>query len=159
MAARKKGKQTRYTDKLGEEICNRLSDGESLASICRDIGFSTGTVYGWVVRDHNGFAAKYERAREAQAHFHADEIARLAAKAEGLVHDEDAQPNAIKVAVDARKWCAERMSGRRRYAPRQEVSGPDGGPVETESKVSIYLPSNGREKNSRKGVDSGGAAE
>lgn len=156
---RAKGRPTKYTPGIARVILDRLCEGESLKSICDSPGMpKRETVHQWVVDDRDGFAAKYDHAREVQATNHAENIARLAAKAESMAHDESAVPAAIKVAVDAHKWCAERMSPRRRFAPRSEISGPDGGPVETESRVSIYLPSNGREKIPAKGVDTEGGA-
>lgn len=146
MAKKPRGRPTRYTEAAAKEICTRLANGESLRSICSSPHLpSSGTVLMWVVDDRNGFAKRYERAREAQAHHHADAIGALASVAEDMARDEDAIPNAIKVAIDARKWCAERMSPSRYYVQRKEVTGANGGPVEVGSSVTVYVPSNGRE--------------
>lgn len=63
-----------YTTALAEEICRRLSDGESLRRICRSDGMPTWqTVLAWV-RTRKDFAVKYREARELQCEVWADEI-------------------------------------------------------------------------------------
>lgn len=63
-----------YTTELAEEICRRLSDGESLRRICRSDGMPTWqTVLNWV-RARKDFAVKYREARELQCEVWADEI-------------------------------------------------------------------------------------
>jgi transposase-like protein len=55
-----------YAVELAERILNQLRNGRSLASICRDDGVPAYTiVYGWVLRDIEGFAARYARACDA----------------------------------------------------------------------------------------------
>ena len=64
-----------YTPELAEEICARLSAGESLKSICRDPGMPPfSTVQGWARTNHCGFTALYNCARELQAQTFADEL-------------------------------------------------------------------------------------
>ena len=46
--------------------------------------------------------------------------------------------------VETSKWYASKKLMRRGYRDRQEVTGADGGPVQTEV-VHIYLPDNGRD--------------
>jgi len=53
----------RYTAALAQRILHELENGRSLNSICHDDGVPAyATVYGWVVRDVEGFAARYARA-------------------------------------------------------------------------------------------------
>ncbi|WP_408871303.1 hypothetical protein [Gluconobacter oxydans] len=64
-----------YTPEIAEEILERLSDGESLASICEREGMpSRGAVNHWVITDHDGFASRYACAREAGLMVMADDI-------------------------------------------------------------------------------------
>jgi hypothetical protein len=68
-----------YTPELAEEICARLSTGESLKSICRDPGMPPfATVQGWARTNHCGFTALYNCARELQAQTFADELIDIA---------------------------------------------------------------------------------
>jgi hypothetical protein len=56
-----------YTRQLADEICRRISEGESLRSICRDPGFpSEGSVRAWSREDRDGFAVRFRIARDLQ---------------------------------------------------------------------------------------------
>lgn len=68
------GRPSKYSDKLADEICKRLSNGESLNKICQDGDMpSRATAMNWLVLADNGdetfkpFLDKYLRAREMQA--------------------------------------------------------------------------------------------
>src|SRR5258708_3867252 len=55
----------RYTAELAERILNEVQSGRALLSVCRDDGIPAyATVYGWVLRDVEGFAGRYARARD-----------------------------------------------------------------------------------------------
>jgi hypothetical protein len=59
-----KGRPTEYTDEIGETICDRIVDGESLRTICADAGMpDEATVLGWV-SSHREFRDRYEIARD-----------------------------------------------------------------------------------------------
>jgi len=133
--ASKRGRPTGYTDKLAQEICTRIASGESLRSICLDEHIpAKSTVLLWVVNNNNGFSDQYRAAREAAGYSHADEALDL--RHQVLSGQIDAQ--AAKVALDALKWGAERMAPKA-HSPRvqQEHSGPDGGPIQSESKLDV----------------------
>jgi hypothetical protein len=54
-----------YTAELAERILNEVQAGRALLQVCRDDGIPAyATVYGWVLRDVEGFAARYVRARD-----------------------------------------------------------------------------------------------
>ena len=56
---------TLYTAELAERILNEVQAGRALIEVCRDDGIPAyTTVYGWVLRDVEGFAARYDRARD-----------------------------------------------------------------------------------------------
>lgn len=58
------GRRTKYTAEIARQICERLSEGETLKSICRDEKMpGWRTVYDWMER-HKEFAASIARARE-----------------------------------------------------------------------------------------------
>lgn len=109
MAKRKQGRPTAYTKKIADEICLRLSVGESLRSICRDDYMPVlSTVLLWVIKDREGFSAQYAQAREAQSHTLHDEMLDYR---HGIL-DGTIEPNAAKVCADIIKWTAERMARR-----------------------------------------------
>ena len=58
------GRRTKYTAEIARQICERLSEGETLKSICRDKSMPWWTtVYDWMGR-HKEFAESIARARE-----------------------------------------------------------------------------------------------
>lgn len=58
------GAQSTYTEDKAEEICARISNGETLRAICRDDHMpGWRTVYDWIGA-HEDFAARIARARE-----------------------------------------------------------------------------------------------
>ena len=70
MSVPKRGRRTRYTREIADEICERLAAGESLFSICRDAHMpAENRVREWALDDRvdksgtgAGFAARYARA-------------------------------------------------------------------------------------------------
>jgi hypothetical protein len=77
--AKKKGRPTVYSEKLGQEICRRLAAGETLRSVCRDEDMPPeSTVRGWAIDEKLGFSAQYTRAREVGYYLMADEIIEIA---------------------------------------------------------------------------------
>ena len=57
------GRPSKFTTELFDEICERISKGETLASICRDKGIGASTVYDWMAEDKT-LAGRFARARE-----------------------------------------------------------------------------------------------
>ena len=55
------------------------------------------TVRGWQLRDTEGFAAQYARAREAQAEAWADELVSIS-------NERDSEPNDRRVRIDTKRW-------------------------------------------------------
>src|SRR5690606_30733955 len=98
-----------YTSEIGEKICMRLMEGESLLSICKKKDMpSTSTVYKWLLEIPE-FSDNYVRAREAQADRSADEIISIA---DDDTRDLIPYSGAIersKLKVDARKWVASKL--------------------------------------------------
>lgn len=68
------GRPSKYSPEIAATICTRLAEGESLRSICLDLGLAAGTVLGWVNDDLDGFQGRYLRAREIQADYHGDKV-------------------------------------------------------------------------------------
>lgn len=126
------GRPTIYNEALAEEICERLSGGESLRSICRDERMpAKSAVLRWVVTPDHPFRDQYVHAREAAGYSHADEMVDLRHR----VLSGDVEPNAGRVVADMLKWSAERMAPKK-HSPRQEVTGPGGGAVQV-SRIEI----------------------
>lgn len=111
------GRPTTYTKDLGKEICLRLSEGESLRTICQGENMPViSTVMLWVLDENKKeFSEHYRRAREMQAENMFDELLEIAddgsndymtiQKGDKSYNVEDREvTNRSKLRVDARKW-------------------------------------------------------
>lgn len=118
---KKMGRPTSYTDKIGDEICARMSAGESLLSICRDDHMPhRATVHGWLLatteqedgsytKTFQNFYDKYALANELRAEFLFDETVDIADGTEakvkaGAEKKSGAIANSQRLRVDTRKW-------------------------------------------------------
>lgn len=133
-----------YNQEVADAICERLVEGESLRSICRDeVMPAISTVFRWLTL-HQDFSEQYARAKEEQADTLADEIIAIA---DECVIGEKIETNAegaivkkvtgdmierSRLRVDARKWYAGKLKPKK-YGDKvsQEISGPNGGPITT----------------------------
>lgn len=98
--AKKRGQPTKYTEEIGNTICERLSNGESLVKICQDEGMPPrATVYGWITQQEE-FSNKYTRAREGQGHYYADDVDEILQR----MYSGEIDAQKARVAIDARKW-------------------------------------------------------
>lgn len=144
------GRPSEFTPELAANICLRLADGESLRAICRDEAMPSKTaVLQWLAK-HEEFATQYARAREAQADHYAEESVEIsddgtndymerrsaAEKGAGwtegwVLNGEHIQRSRLR--VDTRKWFASKLAPKK-YGEKvqQEITGKDGGPVQTE---------------------------
>lgn len=138
------GRHSTYTQKLADEICERLSKGEPLAQICRDAHMpAVRTVYDW--RDeHESFAAGFARARDEGFDVIAlDSLSIIDTPPERYMTEMGERIDPASVA-----WAKSRAEQRlkllakwdpRRYGDKieQTVQGPGGGPVETKATLDV----------------------
>lgn len=132
-----------HTQETRDIICDRLSGGESLTSICKDDGMPAKvTVFKWIRNDAE-FANQYARAREAQAEHYLDEIIQIS---DDSVLDTEINPESgnevtnhdviqrAKLRVDTRKWAMSKLAPKK-YGDRiqNEHTGPNGGPIKIQS--------------------------
>ena len=139
-----KGRPTKYKPELDTEICDRLAQGESLVSICRDVRMpSTVTVYAWLSNPkRSDFLNRYTYARERQAETFIDQCIDIAddntndtiitegkdgKEYERVNHD---HINRSRLRVDTRIKIAEKLSPKKYSTRHHELSGPDSGPIE-----------------------------
>ena len=103
------GRPSLYSEDLCAVICERLSEGESLRSICRDAGMPhLITVLRWIGSDdHVGFRIQYGEARAAGLEHKADEILEIA-DAEIAAGDSTAVAKQ-RLQIDARKWVLSKL--------------------------------------------------
>jgi len=99
------GRPTDYSNLLVSEICEQLSEGKSLRSICKAKKLpSCSTIFLWLSK-YPEFSEQYARAREAQADYLVDEIIGIAD--EPVLSSEQVARNRLR--VDARKWMAAKL--------------------------------------------------
>lgn len=142
------GRPSDYTPDLAADICSLIAEGNSLRKICEaDEMPDKSTVFRWLAKEAT-FRDQYARAQED----------RTAAMAEDLLEIADANMSDIRIVdgkvvfdgdviqraklrVDTRKWLMSKMSPKK-YGDKvtQEVSGPDGGPVETITRIELVAP-------------------
>jgi hypothetical protein len=136
------GRPSGYTPELGEEVCRRLSEGESVLRMCKESDYlpSTRTIRRWALgqgipAEHfNDFRLNYDRARlEYQDYVHEelDEQARNAG-----------QTDVARATLwsNNTKWSLARMN-RAKFGDRSElgIAGVEGGVPVTTSNVSVNL--------------------
>lgn len=106
------GRPTIYTSELGDKICSRIAEGETVLSISRDPEMPhSSTIYDWAYSNEE-FSDKYAKARERQAEHYFDEIVEIADEKHNDVSYDDegnARPNGevvnrSRLRVDTRKW-------------------------------------------------------
>lgn len=137
-------RKSEFTQDVADVICERIAEGESLRSICKDEKLpSLATVFKWLTQQP-AFAEQYARAREEQADALADEILHIAdtpklgvkTKINEKGEIETTEADMIehrRLQVDARKWIAAKLKPKK-YGDKisQELTGKDGGPIKHE---------------------------
>lgn len=99
------GRPTKKTPELIKEICARISEGQSLATVSRSEDMpGLSTTWRWLSEDES-FQDDYARAIQARAMAHAERIDDLAEQA---VRGE-IPADVARVAIDAKKWTASRL--------------------------------------------------
>jgi hypothetical protein len=153
MADGKPGRPTLYTQELADEICARLINGESLRSICRDESKpDERRVREWSQDLKHPFSPQYVRARELGYLKMAEELLEISddgtndwMEREGkdgsshtvVDHEHIARS---RLRVDTRKWLLSKALPKV-FGDRvtTEVTGKDGGPIETKDVSDIEL--------------------
>ena len=119
------GRPSSYTDQVADEICLRISEGQSLNSICQSEGMPIlRTVLNWLSKpEHVSFLSRYARARMQQA----DVMDGLILDVASRVLSGDIDPRAGDVVMKAYQWRAGRLDPKR-YGDRIEnrLADPDG---------------------------------
>lgn len=113
------GRPSVYNQQIADEICERLSKGESLLSICRDERFpSDFTVRSWALSDRQGFSSQYTRARDLGLDAIADEVLSIADDGSNDTYRDDEGNVKVdydhiarsKLRFDARRWYLSKLA-------------------------------------------------
>jgi len=108
-----------------QEICRRISQGESLQDVCDDDDMPDRMVVFDLVRTDAVFKDMYNQALMLRGEYHADRITELAEEAM-LAPPE--LTNAYRLAQDSYKWTAARLLPRK-YGDRVVVAGDPDAPM------------------------------
>lgn len=131
----KNGRPSKYSEALVTEICERLSDGESLRRICSDAHMPNNvTVIDWLAR-HEDFHKRYARARELQADAIFDECLDIADDTSkdweqtehGLRFNKEAAARS-RIRIDTRMKLAGKLAPKR-YGDKLDLTVDDKRPV------------------------------
>lgn len=130
-----------YSPETGDLICAMVAEGKTVRQIAEHLGCSLGGLLYWVgndkclTTDGSRLSEQYARARDIASDLLEADIMTAA-----YTVTPDSAP-ADRVRIDALKWIAARRSPKR-YGDRvqQELTGPNGGPVETVTRIEIVAP-------------------
>jgi hypothetical protein len=103
-----------FTPLLIEEICQKITEGGSLKSICSTPGFPTYSLFCRWRREHAWIEKALEEARFDRAEYLRDELVEIADSAESI---KDAAAKALR--IEARKWSA--GIDNQKYNPKAKV--------------------------------------
>lgn len=132
----KLGRPDSYTEVVALAICERIANGESVRTICKDEHMPcAATVFKWLADESKAtFTEQYTRARDAQADYYAEQIIQIADDgANDTYVDDDGKTRTdqdviarSRLRVDARKWYASKLAPKK-YGDKIEHSGPGEG--------------------------------
>ena len=118
-----------FSQEVFDEICERIADGESLRSICRDEHMPRkASVFRWLADPE--LSDQYARARQVQADSLFDDVLQISDDSTGDYVDGEFQKENIQRArlrVDARKWMAGKLRPKV-YGDKLELSGDQSAP-------------------------------
>lgn len=121
-----------YTPELAAEICERLSAGESLRTICHDLHMPhRATVHRWIADNTEGFCDQYARAKDVGLDNLADELLAIADDGSNDWMEKNDPDNPgyqlngehssrSKLRVDARKWYLSKLAPKK-YGESQRI--------------------------------------
>lgn len=96
------GRPSSYTDEIANEICERISLGESVRKICLDEHMpAMSSVFKWLA-ENKSFSEQYAYARESQADAYADEM-------DDIAKNDSIPVDRARLIIDTRKWTASKL--------------------------------------------------
>jgi hypothetical protein len=135
-----------YDPAVGNEILERLADGDSLASICRDEGMpDERSVRRWA-RNHGDFADHYAAARRLGYEKRADELLEIADDSSADWIDtgngnrvfDSVHVNRARLMIDTRKWLLSKMLPKV-YGDHVTVAGDPDQPIHVVQQIDWAL--------------------
>ncbi len=117
-----------YTEEIGNFICEQISHGKTMTSICKEEGMpSIATIYSWLSPlhpNHNeNFLKSYLISREIQAEVLADEIKDISDEFDKK--DDGTKVNRARLRTENRKWLAAHLFPRK-FSDKMQITGAEG---------------------------------
>ena len=115
-----------FDQTVADSICKRISSGETLRKICKELQISSTTVYLWL-SEVEPFEKQYAHAKERQMEAISDEMMEIADSVEFASESGNAAVQAARLQVDTRKWLLSKLLPKK-YGDRIEnrLAGPEG---------------------------------
>lgn len=121
------GRPTTYTKELADKICEKIAEGKSMRSVCRnnDEMPALSTVFLWF-REHPEFSEQYARACEERTEAHHEILLDLGDEAIDLAQEvnekaSSAVVQAVKLKADNLKWVMSKMKPKK-YGDKVDVT-------------------------------------
>lgn len=118
------GRPTKFTKKLGEQICMHMCEGMSVRKIAElDDMPAASTIFKWAIDPDHVFSEQYANARRIMVENLVEEITEIS-------DDEGGDVRRDRLRVDTRKWFASKVAPKL-YGDKVQHTGGDGeGPVQ-----------------------------
>lgn len=137
------GRPTKYNEELAGRILGRISNGESLRTICKDDDMpDRASVFTWVFT-YDDFSAKYNAARAIQAEVHVDEMINIADDTSNDTIDTETGTRAnsewiarSKLRIETRRWIAEKLKPKK-YGTKIEIAGDPDAPIKLQTTLDV----------------------
>ena len=121
------GRPSKYTPELADQLCERLSQGKSLRTVCKAADMpSAVTIFSWLRKDPE-FLKQYERSKAEAADALVDEILDIS-------DDESLDTQRARLQVDARKWVASKLKPKK-YGDKMNIGGDPDNPIRTSLQI------------------------
>lgn len=120
------GRPSTYTKELADRICQQLSEGKSLRTVCLEDDMpNASTIFAWM-REKEGFSKQYARAKQESADAMAEEILDIADDTVNVIKSgaekkSSAYAQAQRLRVDTRKWLMSKHKPKK-YADHVDLS-------------------------------------
>lgn len=118
---------TTYKPEIGDEICRKVSAGQSTNSILKELNIEYETFYNWLNAQPE-LHDKYREAKDNCAEFHAESVVDIAETSprtflnkDGSEIVDNAWVNNQKNRLEARKWAASMMKPKK-YGAHQNIT-------------------------------------
>lgn len=113
---------TPYSAEIAESICSLMAEEDlSLTEACAKLGVPRRTARSWIERN-----AEFEHAIEIASRLRVDAMVDdMVALADSAAGKDAAGVNAVRLAVDTRRWVASKLLPKR-YGDRVELTGAEG---------------------------------